>query len=458
VFDYEKLADKATLAEPNKHSEGMRYVVVNGQLVLNDGKLTKNRPGRVLRGPGYDARRAAAAVSTGKSDPRMASFDRIMAAFMQRHRVPGAALAVTDQGRLVHARGCGYADVATREKVAATSLFRIASISKPVTAVAVLQLVEQGRLDLDDAVFDLLDWAELAKNNDSSDERLKSVTVRHLLEHRGGWDRDMSFDGMFRPVQFAEAQQIRPPAGPDAVIRSMFGQRLDFDPGERYAYSNYGYCLLGRIIEKVTGETYEAYVKANVLFPLGIESMVIGRTRLAGQRDNEVRYYDPGQGASVFAEDLNEPVAGPYGAWHLEAMDAHGGWLASAVDLARFACSFDDPRACPILNEESVQLMYARPDGLAGHDKDGKPKPVFYSSGWLNRVVSDEKRNHWHTGSLPGTSTLLVRRHDGRNWVILFNARVSPHTSHLTKEIDSFLHQAADRVTDWPEYDLFDEF
>lgn len=66
--------------------------------------------------------------------------------------------------------------------------------------------------------------------------------------------------------------------------------------------------------------------------------------------------------------------------------------------------------------------------------------------------------NHWHTGSLPGTSTLLVRRHDGRNWVILFNARVSPHTSQLSSEADRLLHRAADQVTEWPEYDLFEEY
>jgi N-acyl-D-amino-acid deacylase len=159
----------------------------------------------------------------------------------------------------------------------------------------------------------------------------------------------------------------------------------------------------------------------------------------------------------VFAADLNKQVPQAYGAWHLEAMDAHGGWLASAVDLARFACAFDDPTNCKILNQDSIQEMFARPPGLAGADADGKPKPVYYSLGWSNRVLDDGKSNRWHTGSLPGTATILVRRHDGRNWAVLMNARMSPYASHLGGAIDSLVHKAADEVTAWPEYDLFEQ-
>jgi len=458
VFDYASLADQATFTEPNRLSVGMKYVIVNGRLVLGDGKLTGSRPGRVLRGPGYNRDGEPARVGAGEPDPRMASFDRMMVGFIKRHRVPGAALAVTDQGRLVHARGYGYADVARHEKATPTSLFRIASLSKPITAVAVLQLAEQGRLHLEDKVFDVLNWAEDSKDGDSLDDRLKSVTVLQLLQHRGGWDRDVSFDPMFQSVRFAEALGRSPPAGPEDVIRSMLRERLDFNPGERYAYSNYGYCLLGRVVEAVTGRTYEEYVQSQVLRPLGIRSMRIGRTRLEQRHENEVRYYDPGEGTSVFAEDLKQPTAQPYGAWYLEAMDSHGGWLASAVDLARFACAFDAPERCQVLGEESIRLMYARPDGLAGYDSEGNPKPVYYSCGWQNRVVGDGKINRWHTGSLPGTAAILVRRHDRRNWVVLFNARVSPHASHLAQEVDPLVHRAADDVREWPEYDLFGKY
>lgn len=400
----------------------------------------------------------AEVVSAGPVDARMAPFDRMMAEFLRRHRVAGAALAVTDHGRLVHARGYGYADLDRKEQVLPTSLFRIASVSKPITAVAVLQLVEKGHVRMDDRVFDLLGWAETLGGGQSAgpfDERLESVTVRHLLQHRGGWDRDKSFDPMFRSARFAEELNQPPPAGTDAIIRCMFRQPLDFAPGERYAYSNYGYCLLGRIIEKATGKPYEEYVLDQVLRPLGIRSMRIGRTRLEDRQQNEVHYYDPAEGKSVFAADLGKPVPHPYGAWCLEAMDAHGGWLASVVDLARFAAALRAPGECKILRAESILAMYERPEGLAGYESDGAPKTVYYSCGWQNRAVGD-KFNRWHTGSLPGTAALLVLRHDDRQWAVLLNSRVSPYSDRLTRDIDPLLHKAADAVEAWPEYDLFE--
>jgi len=138
-------------------------------------------------------------------------------------------------------------------------------------------------------------------------------------------------------------------------------------------------------------------------------------------------------------------------------MDAHGGWIASAVDLARFACAFDAPAECPILSVESIRVMYGRPTGAAGQDGDGQPKVVYYSCGWNNRVVDEGRFNRWHTGSLPGTATILVRRHDGRNWVVLFNSRTSPHAKRLTSAIDPLVHRAANAVDEWPAYDLFEE-
>jgi N-acyl-D-amino-acid deacylase len=458
VFDYEALADRATFSQPHRLSLGMKYVLVNGEVVLDGGKFTGKRPGRVLRGPGYRRDARAAAVSTGGEDQRMAGFNRMMRSFMEKHRVPGAALAVTERGRLVYARGYGYADVATQEKVAPTSLFRIASISKPITAVAILQLVEKKRLSLDDKVFDILKYEPHLEPGTKFDERQRRITIRHLLQHRGGWDRKLSFDAMFQSVRFAKLLDVRPPAGPDEVIRSMLGHQLDFDPGRRYAYSNYGYCLLGRVIETLTGKTYDEYVKQHVLAPLGVTRMRIGKTRLEDRQPGEVRYYAPDRDTSVFAEDLNERIPRPYGAWYLEAMDSHGAWIGSAVDLARFASTFDDPQNCKILERKSIEAMFARPPGLAGHDEQGRPKEVYYSFGWMNRVVGDGKINRWHTGSLGGTAALLVRRHDGRNWILLFNARVSPYASHLGRAVDALVHQAANEVERWPDVDLFSKY
>ena len=453
AFNYDQLTDNADFVNPHAVSEGMKHVIVNGISVLKDGKQTDARPGRVLRGPGYHQETAPYNMKSGEDVAAFASYDRHMHNFMQEHCVPGASIAVTDRGKVVFARGYGYADVAAAEAVQPESLFRIASISKPITAVAILQLVEKEQLKLDDKVLSVLDYQDdINAAGDAFDPRWQDITIRHLLQHRGGWDRGKSFDAMFKPVEFAKQAGTDAPADPTTVVKAMFSHKLDFEPGERYAYSNFGYCLLGRVIEKLTGQTYEACVKEKVLAPIGITTMRIGATHLSGRAKNEVRYYQPGTGKSVFRKDLDQEVPWQYGAWHLEAMDSHGGWIASATDLAKFAAAFDDPEHCPILSAESIELMHERPPGLAGHKEDGKPEDKFYSLGWSNRVVGVAKINHWHTGSLNGTATILIRRHDGKNFVALLNTRVSPSSSHLGRDIDSLLHKAANEVNEWPNH------
>lgn len=459
VFDADAFTDKATFQAPTAQAEGMRYVLVNGQCVYEDGRFTGALPGKVLRGPGYRTELAPAAISSGPADEKTARLDRFVSQFLEQHAAPGAAVAITDRGRLVYCRGFGYADLESRQPVMPHSRFRIASISKPITAVAVLQLVEQGKLSLDDKVYDIVRVEPHLADGASADTRQKEITIRHLLQHRGGWDRDVSFDAMFQSVRFAEMLAAPAPAGPMEVIRCMAGLPLDFTPGERYAYSNYGYCLLGRVIEKLSGQPYANYVQENVLAPLGIRTMTLGRTLAADRQHDEVRYYDSGIGDSVFAENLGQPTAQPYGAWHLEAMDAHGGWLASAVDLARFAAAFDDPEKCPVLKADTVRLMFADRGSPSEVSENGVQVQRQYALGWF---VRDHQREGGsvvearHTGSLPGTSTLLVRRADGRNLVVLFNARHSALSPRLSGAIEPELTAILESIADWPEQNLFD--
>lgn len=364
------------------------------------------------------------------------SFHDAMELQLREYGIPGGALAVAKDGRLILAKGYGLADVDAKAPVEAGSLFRIASISKPITAVAVLKLVQDGRLDPEAKAFTLLD-IELPQ----ADPRLVDITVRQLLQHTGGWDREKSGDPMFRPFDIAEELGLPPPPDAAAVIRFMVGRPLDFDPGARHAYSNFGYCVLGRVIEKISGEPYEDHVRRAVLAPMGITGMRLGRSLLGERAPGEVRYY-PVTGAParpVFTSVKDKDVPWPYGGFNLEAMDAHGGWLASAVDLVRFASSIDR-----VLDAKTQALMVERPAGL-------DPESAYYACGWMVRPVGKAgKRNLWHGGSLPGTSTLLVRRHDGLVWAALFNDR-----SRGEGKIDPALHQAAEAVTEWPRGDQF---
>jgi len=396
---------------------------------------------------------AAAVPETGKTHKALRPFDQMMRDFVRENEIPGVALAVAKDGRLIYARGFGWADRENQEPVQPHSLFRIASISKPITAVAILRLVEEGKLKLDDKAFALLSHKPHLNKDAKMDARLKQITIRHLLQHRGGWDRAQSMDAMFQPVRFARALGK---ASADDVIRFMRGWPLDFAPGARYAYSNFGYNVLGRIIEEKTGKSYEEYVRSNVLKPLGITTMRIGKTLPAGKAKDEVRYYTRGNrtGVSVMVPNFGRRVPRPYGTWHLEAMDSHGAWIASVIDLARFGSAVENFRKSKILSPGSINAMTQRPKGKAGFDAKGKPKTVYYGLGWSVRPVGD-KSNRWHTGSLDGTAALLVLRHDGLCWAILFNTRATPKGSHAGRQVDPLLHKAATAVKEWPAHDLF---
>ena len=385
-----------------------------------------------------------------------AAFDREMEQFMSPRAIPGGALAVIKDRRLVYARGYGWADREQQEPVRPDSLFRIASISKPFTAAAIFKLIEAGRLELDARPFDLLGLRPLPPEPRTPDTRLNKVTIRQLLHHTGGWDRDQSGDPMFRSLEIARAAGVSPPAMPEAIIRYLLGRPLDFDPGARYAYSNFGYCVLGRIIEKVSGMAYDKFVQKEVLSPAGIKRMRLGASLAEGRAQGEVKYYlkNGEQARSVFPAKPGR-VPEPYGGFCLEAMDSHGGWLASAVDLARFAAALSAASSAPLLKPGTCRLLYEPPPVPVSRKPDGSLTSAYYACGWQVRPVGREgKANYWHNGSLPGTTTLLVRRADGLAWAALFNQR-SQDSKLPDGAFDAALHRAAADVTEWPQEDLF---
>lgn len=382
------------------------------------------------------------------------AFDEAMNQFMAERKIPGGSLAVVKDRRLVYACGYGWADREKQEPVKPESLFRIASISKPITAVAIMKLVETGKLELDAPVTKWIDFKPVLMKGEQADPRIAQITIRHCLHHTGGWDRDKSGDPMFRSTETARAVGMPEPARQEAIIRYMLGKPLDFAPGQRYAYSNFGYCLLGRVIEKISGLSYEKFVQQQVLGPAKIRRMRLGASLENERAEGEVKYYTPNnrQGSSVFPSHPGK-VPAPYGSFCLEAMDSHGGWLASAVDLARFAAALDAPEnAC--LNPKSLGLLYEPPAPPVGHKPDGTLADHFYGCGWDVRPTKNGKANYWHNGSLPGTFTMLVRRWDGLSWAVLFNQR-SEGLKVGDGPIDGAMHRAADAVEQWPADDLF---
>lgn len=373
------------------------------------------------------------------------SFGAVIPALMSKWDIPGGSVALARNGAIVMTEAYGLADKSGSVPVTASSLFRLASLSKPITAAAVLKLREAGLLDLEDRVFDILTGIEPPAGS-TVDSRLAGVTVADLLRHSGGWDRDIGFDPMFRSREIAAALLVPPPADAASIIRYMKGQPLDHDPGTKYAYSNFGYCLLGRIIERITGQPYETYVKSAVLTPAGASGPRQGRSLAADRAAGEVVYYDYAgapQAPSVFTTGSSY-VPWPYGGFALEPMDANGGWLASAPDLLRFLLAVDGRAETPdILQAASIDLMIARPP-LAEY----VGAAAYYAFGWSVRPVGADA-NWWHTGSLPGTSTIMVRAANGLAWVALFNSRPA-NADAFFNELDSELWRAVNGVTEWP--------
>jgi N-acyl-D-amino-acid deacylase len=387
---------------------------------------------------------------TGELEPGMESYDRIIPAFMAKYSIPGGAVAVVKDGRLVFARGYGYADTASNSPVQPYSLFRIASLSKQFTAVAILKLVEEHRLKLDDKAFSMLNF-QPPKGAKVQDPRIFDITIRELLEHSGGWDRDKTFDPMFIPYTIAKAVGTSAPPSIDSIIQYMLTQPLQFAPGTQYVYSNFGYLVLGRVIEKVTGQRYADYVREHVLTQLGLDDVRIGHTQLAFAAPNEVHYYDYPRAPlvqSVFP-NISERVPDPYGGFYLEDMDSHGAWIASAPDFVRFAASIDGAKPPNFLSPAMVQEMISRPPAPLWVGSD-----YWYGLGWLVRPVTNTTSNWWHTGSLSGTMTIVVRASDGVVWAALFNTRSSNSDPTFT-DLDNSLWDARKAVTSWPNHDLF---
>ncbi len=365
---------------------------------------------------------------------------------MKPRKVPGASLAVSRHGKLVFAKGYGMADRDRKIPVTTETRFRIASISKPITGAGIMKLISDGKLGWNQKILPFVEVVNRGSLPDGMDPRWKDITVAHLLQHTGGWNRDTAFDPMFRATQIAEDQNEEGPAGPEAVIRYMLKQPLQFDPGKDYNYSNFGYCILGRIIEQLTGKTYESYMKSEILKPMGIVDMRIGRS-LTSYSERESHYYMPDDGTakSVFPNHPGQ-VPWPYGGFHLEAMDAHGAWIASATDLIRFAAGMERSEELGLFSKKDEQRLYQPPEAPVSRT-NGKLKDYYYGGGWLVRPggKGNPKPNLWHGGSLPGTSTLLVRRRDGITWAVLFNQR-SRDKKLPDGAIDPAMHRAANAI------------
>ena len=325
------------------------------------------------------------------TESEAAAMAEIARQHMEQYHAPALSVAIARHGQFVYQRAFGLADKAANQPATPDSLFRIASISKPITSAAIFTLIEQGRLRLDDLIFgpqglfkdDFVDFGG------SYPDPVKKITLHHLLTHTGGgWTNDDN-DPMFRQPDMDQQQLI---------TWTLRTQPLKNEPGTHYAYSNFGYCILGRVIEKISGRPYAEFVQQNILAKCGIKDMAIGANTLAHRAPGEVVYY--GQAGSG---------TNPYD-MKVARMDSHGGWIATPRDLVQFAMHVDGFQTTPsILTATSIKTMTT---ATAANPN--------YACGWMVNKFS----NWWHSGSLPGTLTIMVRTASGLCWAAFTNTRV----------------------------------
>jgi N-acyl-D-amino-acid deacylase len=408
--------------------------------------------------------RVAAAQATPASDlpisgpavPELAALDAASRDLVANWGLPGALLAVGYEGRLVFDRGYGYADLEAGEAVEPNHRFRVASVTKTITAVGVMALVEAGELALSDKVFPLLDLEPPA--NATVDPRLDEVTVEHLLVHAGGWDSSASGDPQYVPMLQLAASVLGEPGPPDgeSIVRFMLGSGLDFDPGTKSVYSNFGFNVAGRVIEQVTGQAYGTFIQERVLAPAGIATMQLGKTRLEERAADEVRYYQPPEYPAtvpgVFPGEGFVPFA--YGSFFLDAMDAHGGWIGRASDLVRYATAIDGARGEPLLRPEIVTTMLGAPRPAGeGYNGAANTDPAT-GLGWV--VQAGPLGREWaHTGALGGsTAALLLRNDEGVTLSFVTNTLPADFVGFFGT-LRPALTGALAAVATWPTHDLF---
>ena len=325
--------------------------------------------------------------------------------FRQQYRVPAMSIALSKNGRFVYDHAGGMADRQHVKQAQQNSLFRIADLSKSITSVTIFSLIEAGKLNLTDHVFGPSAILGTKFGKAPYKTYVTDITVDHLLSHTaGGWAADDN-DPMLHNNGWNQEKLI---------TDTIENVPLTNQPGTHWSYSNFGYCLLGRVIEQVSGQPYGTYVKTTILAPCGITTMQIAQNSEHHRASDEVVYI--GQ----YSED-------PYKI-NINRMDSAAGWIASSTQLVQFLNHVAGAPGIPaLLKPETVRTMttpvavYPQGDARCAR-------------GWM--VDNDGAGSWWHSGSLPGSTALMIRNPDASCSAAICNTRTEPHQEMDTALFD----------------------
>jgi D-alanyl-D-alanine carboxypeptidase len=355
----------------------------------------------------------------------IASIDAKIEAFIAKYNIPGASFAVSKNGKMVYAKGYGFADKEKSEKVTPEHIFRLASISKTYTGVAIMNLIQEGKLNIDDKVFGdggILgnDYGSLPLKAD-----LSKITVNHLLHHTAGaWGSGTGGDVIDQNPTYDYKQFY------DWIINT---RPLAKAPNTVYDYTNIGYNLLGRIIEKVSKKSYLNYIKENIVAKTG-GNVALAKKTLEERMPKEVKYYAQGSDA-IYPYIIAFP-----------RRDSDGGLVASAPDLLRFCNAIDGFSTRPDILDSKTFAVFKTPSS------------IFADYG-CGVGIWDAQKALFAYGSLPGTRTGAMWGQNGMSVVLIMNARVDFNTANS----NTFIYEQQDIMLDmiknssykWQDIDQF---
>jgi CubicO group peptidase (beta-lactamase class C family) len=363
-----------------------------GQFLLTTGALagiTLLHPTRVL---------ADDIVVSGAIDPKYSHFDDVIVQFMVDKGIRAGQFAFGKGGNVMFTHA--YAAQSLPMRVHTTSILRVASVSKAFTAAAIWTLLKKKAFTLDTKLFPYLGIKETLLPSQKPDPRINDITIAQACDHTAGLppaDRD---DPEFQYRNIENSINASGPLTQAQFTRYIYGHPLASAPGATEAYSNIGYYMLGRVIEKASGMPYMDYLQKAVLDPLGISDVVLSATDASKRRENEVVYDADGDGLTVLDPRSQQRLPLPYGgATYWETFDACSDLTTSAASLVTFLGSYAawgvGPRA---------------------------PKSA-------------------RAGAMPGTEAVVRNRDDGLDFAFIFNKRPDgdPFDTDFRRKIESLL-------------------
>lgn len=336
---------------------------------------------------------------SGEAKAGLSTVDDAILDFMVARGIPALSFALSKGGKILHNRAFGWADADLKTPLTPGRSMRLASITKPVNRAAIETLVADGKLKLDDPVFEVLELQGLA--DAKLDPRWKDVTIQHLLDHKGGWDRGKAGDFTYRSKSICEELHVPlKEMEPMHLVKWALARPLDFDPGAREVYSNFGYILLARVVEKKSGKSFVDFLRDTVGKTAGMTTLLVSRSDPPDRLPGELWYC------------LNPEYPAKEQPWTLrvESKDGSGALACSADDYCRF------------LEHYSIVGKPRRPGG--------KYSGVFF-------------------GSTPGATSVCVQRPDGICYTAIANRRPAGKAAwnaELKAAIDGALQGVAGKL------------